>query len=263
MKTSIKIVGIVAIFAIAISIILFVYPYAKSYTVIETYDKREKLPLEGEPEIYASTGDWIDDYKRMVANNFVLLGTSDYNTGRIRSKAALALATVIGAQIVIIKPIYANTDTEVIPFLARSENRSDNSDHMSEASQKNANDTDADMAETSFVPDAISAFDYGAQFWARARLPVFGANFSNFDTGDARIAGTEDGVKIYVIIRNSPAYEGNVNINDLITHVDDNPVRGVEDFMDIIERNAGSEIILSVIRKKRKLILPIKLNDTQ
>lgn len=255
MKTGIKIVGLVAVFAVLMSIFLFVYPYARSYTEIETYDKRAKLPLKGDPSIFASSGNWVEDYRRMVASNFMLLGISDYNASQIGSRTALTLATMIGAQIVIIEPKYADADTDPLPFHPQLRRSGDDNRGGGPANNVGPAHIPA------HIPDAISTSDYGAQFWARAKLPVFGANFSNFDMADARVAGTDEGVKVYVIIRNSPAFDGNVIINDLITHVDGDPVRSVQDFMNIIERNAGNEITLSVIRKNEKLSLPIELND--
>jgi PDZ domain-containing protein len=266
MKSGIKILALLALLVFALALVIYVYPYAESYTPVESYDKREKLPLKGDPILYAGSGDWVDDYRRMIAQNFILLGTSGFESGPIGSEAALTLAKMIGAQVVLIDRRYADNNTKSIPFGARLQVSKDTSDTAVSSSNIKNNPATNNLGngeEATFIPPIIANPDYGAQFWARAKIPVFGANFLNVGKTDGDNGNTETGVKIYLIIRNSPAHHGNVRINDLITHVNGTPVINVENFMEVIAENAGNEIILSVIRVNRKMTLPVRLNKNE
>jgi len=229
----------------------FYTPYPNTEQVAE----RRIGPPPAQPAAERAGGDVEALMSTYMRRGFAPIGYSSFNSGMAESDAnAIAQAAKVGADlVVIIDPRHTETRTASIPVTTPTTTTSQTSSTATvygsggSATGYGNSTTTTYGTKTTYVPMTVNRFDYGAIYFVKTR-PIFGAYFRDLNDTERRELQTNKGAYITIVVDNSPAYDVDVLVGDVIISFGGSSVNGAAGLMDLITRNRGQEVTVSILR---------------
>jgi membrane-associated protease RseP (regulator of RpoE activity) len=101
-----------------------------------------------------------------------------------------------------------------------------------------------------------------ASFWNKLKKPPrLGIYCNDLRDTDKKKAETNKGVVVTIVIKNTPAYNNDIVIGDIILKVNGDKVIDSDNFIEKIKKIKGSEVELEIFRKDRIITKVINLID--
>jgi len=93
-----------------------------------------------------------------------------------------------------------------------------------------------------------------ATFWIKAKPFRFGAYWDNLTPELRKSIGSNKGVCIIVVVRNSPAFEADLLVGDIIRKFNDVEIVGAEHFNKTLNKCSDRTIQLEIFRQGEKMV---------
>jgi hypothetical protein len=233
-------------------------PYSQFYNDQRGGRSLGEFPItdryEEEPQIY-STSDQERDGQSLREKGYVLIGSSSFNSGAVDSQQAVRHAKKVGAALVLIQSRYTDTVT-VTSYHLRSVHGSGGYGNYSGTSAT----TLPGEPVTHQIPHSVDLYDYDATFWAKSKPHSLGVHANDLTDDMRREIGSNRGVVVKVVVRDSPAFNADIMSGDIITKINDEVISDAQGFYAIIARYAGQEVVLHTYREGREREVPLRLN---
>ena len=113
---------------------------------------------------------------------------------------------------------------------------------------------------TQMVPYTIQRYSFFATYWAKFRVVHFGAFYVNLPPAMSQQLQRNTGIVIDLIVKGSPAFFANVLVGDAVIKVNEEDVVDVPGFQNILMRNAGNQVTLTILRGKEQKQISLRLN---
>lgn len=224
---------------------------------------------EGEPRIiYSNFGDLEKDDITMAENGYWRLGNSNFNAKHIGEYGAIAQAKKVHASVVILYSQYTNTESGAVPLTLPDTQTSTTNFSGSVygsggyGSYSGTGTTTTYGSRTTYIPYNVRRYDQAATYWIKGKVSNFKLGVLIIDlTPEARRAlGSNKGMLIKAVIKNTPAFHADIINGDILRKVGEVEIYNLDSLKDAVEKYAGSETQVIVWRNGNEIKKDIKLN---
>jgi hypothetical protein len=245
-------------------------PYAQFYKDLTggkdiTQEPRIILSTS-EPELIQGTNADAD-IKKMLENSYILIGFSSFNAANVSQQSAVEQAKQVHAETVIVYNRYTHTLQGVMPITTPDTQTYSayNSGTIYGSGGGFANYSGSTYGtsygtKTTYMPYAIARYDYSASFWVKMR-PKLGIHFDDLTDELRKKIGSNKGVCIKVVVKNSPAFAADLLPDDVIRRINNIEIIDKEHLYRMLETEKGNEIELQIYRNNQTMTKRIRLQD--
>jgi S1-C subfamily serine protease len=101
--------------------------------------------------------------------------------------------------------------------------------------------------------------DYGAVYFVKQRfgLGVFIRDLNDSERQDLQ---TNRGVAIRLVVDDTPAYNADILVGDVITAIDTAPISNARAFNAALSGRGGKVVVLSLVRRGKQIEKSVQLN---
>jgi len=221
---------------------------------------------EKEPVIQQGS-DPMRDGMEMMRNGFVLIGESSFNAGSVATSNAKYHARRVGAEIVLLYNQYTDTVSGSMPLTLPDTKTSTTYGSASAygsggyANAYGSSYTTTYGTKTTYIPYNVRRYDYLATFWTRSKPLSFGAQFRDLTDEQRRQIQSNKGVSVFVVVKGTPAFQNDVLEGDIIRQVNGVDILDVRHCLEVIGKNKGKTVSLTILRNGNEIQKELKLND--
>ena len=186
----------------------------------------------------------LDAYAK---RGYIMIGSSMFKTGHPESEdSAVRQAQDVGADLVLIlNPRYAGTVTYDISITI-----------LTRAPKNSIRALD-DI--TSYAPATIALSDYGAVYFVKQRFRL-GALSRDLNDAERQELQTNQGAVVRLVVDESPAFNADLQIGDVVTAVDGVAIANAQAFNELFRERAGKQVAISIVRRGQRLEKTVQLN---
>ena len=113
--------------------------------------------------------------------------------------------------------------------------------------------------QVTYVPEDVDYYQYAATYWAKTKPSPFGVIVQSRGGDSPKPDQVHQGVVVKAVVVKSPAYVANVLAGDVLVNLAGETIVSPDQFFDIVDRNAGKAVTLSLTRNGQAMTLPIQL----
>jgi len=216
-----------------------------------------------EPKIFEGAN--IDsDSQKMMENGFVSIGYSSFNAGAVSSDKAIIHAKNIKAEVVIVYSEYTNTVSGSIPLTLPNTETSTtktSGNLWGVGSYNETSTTTTNKSKTYDIPYSVNRYNYFASFWVKIKELTFGINFRSLENDERRLIGSNKGVKITVVINNSPAFMSDIFAGDILKQIGAIEIINTESVSQALQNYKGKTVNVTIWRDGEVLSKSVNLNN--
>lgn len=206
----------------------------------------------------------IDAYMK---RGYAIIGSSFFNSGQPEPEnAAIKQARLVGADLVLIfNPQYTGSVTSSIPITTPKTSTSYTTGTATAYSPGGtvtaygSGTTTTTTTQTTYVPITTHRSDYGAVYFVKRRFGL-GADFRDLNDAERQMLQTNKGVTIRLIVDDSPAFDADLLIGDIITAIDGTSITNSERFAAILGEKRGQLITISIVRHGQHIEKKVQMN---
>lgn len=245
-------------------------PYSQFYTDftggINILEDPRFIISTNEPK-FVQGGDAEKDYIQMCENGYVCLGVSSFNAGSVNQNAAIGHAKNIHADTVIVYNRYSHTVSGSMPLIVPDTQTSTTFHsgniygtgggyaHYSGTSYSTTYGT-----RTTYIPYNVNRYDYFAAFWVKAKPMQLGVHVDDLTDELRREVGSNKGVYIRIVVKDSPAFYNDLLSGDVIRRIGEVEVIDKIHFQKLIPEAKGQKVELEIFRNGKTITKQIQLN---
>ena len=217
-------------------------PYTQFYTDytggVNVLEDARFVVGTGEPRLIR--GSTLEqDEQRMLEDGYNLIGESGFEGARVDQGLAIAQARKVHADVVIVYSQYTNTRSGSIPTTTPDKQTTYGS-------------------TTTYIPYSVDGYDYLATYWIKANLRL-GLHGRGLTYEERKSLGTNKGLYVYVVVKNSPAWEADLMPGDVIRKF--NGVEVIDDghFASLLDAIDNPAVQLETSRQGQTILKEVTL----
>lgn len=210
-------------------------------------------PLE--PGTNASIVNWNandpDQLRTWIKIGYVDIGRSNFTAPLQRKSDLIRFATSVDASHALYSKTYLGTHRGVIPITTYRPTTTYTTGTVQGdfGSATYSGTTHGREASTTMVPYAIDRYEHRVIYLARiAVTPATGVHAMDLTPAETVKYQRNTGVRVHCVLDDSPAFEANILMDDLIIAANGEEIRDVTAWVDFVERHRGEEIIVDILR---------------
>ncbi len=225
--------------------------------VKDTFETSEKVNTK----LYVSNfANLENDERELMSDNYVKLGVSSFFSPEVSIAQALSFGNNLYADIVMVYTRHKDTVNMTTPIVTPTFTSVNTSYYNNYGGWGQANST-INGTRTTYVSNAIDRFEYFATYWKlNPKKPRVGVFLQDLTDDIRQQIGTNKGVIVAVVNKNSLAFKNDIIVGDIITTINGNEVYDTNSYktlMDAIPDNSDVEYIIirngKTIKKKFKI----------
>jgi len=217
----------------------------------------------------------------MQEDGYSLLGVSSFNAGSVSRPQLIEQAKRVKAAVAIFYSRYTNTITGSIPLtLPNTTTVTTNSSgtgfnsgsiygvggpmsYSGMGSYFGSSTSTVNGTTTTYYPYAKNRYDYLATFWIKLKKPVFGAFMNDLSPDLREMIGSNKGVIITIVTKDSPAFIADLLKDDVIKKIDNVEVINIGTMRGLLPKLAGQTVSVELLRKGKSITKQVKLNTPE
>lgn len=217
-------------------------PFSKHY-----YDKTGGADIttvpwavitDGEPKLLRGNKR-ENDTQKMLEDGYAQVGYSSFNAGNVNENGAIAQAKKVHASVVIIYSAYTNTESGALPLTLPN---------------------GAYGTTTTYHPYHVRRSDYFATYWIKLKQAIFGVHLEDLTTELRREIGSNKGMLIRAVIKDSPAFQADIFRGDVLRRIGEIEIYNDEKFSEALTRYEGQTVITIIYRNGDPMVKIMPLN---
>lgn len=205
----------------------------------------------------------VDAYSK---RGYSMIGSSTFNSGKKESEdVAIQQGRDVGADLVLIlNPQYTGSVTTSIPITTPTTSVAHTSGTATAygagapVTAYGNSTTTTHGTETNYIPMTINRLNYGAAFFVKLRF-AFGAFTRDLTDVERQDLQSNKGAVIRLIVDNSPAFDADILVGDIVTAIDGISVSNAMGFGTMLQGREGRKVVVSLIRRGQRLEKTIQL----
>jgi membrane-associated protease RseP (regulator of RpoE activity) len=198
---------------------------------------------------------------------YTMIGSSMFNAGgAVSESGAIAQAKTVGADLVLIlDPRYTGSVTSSVPITVPTSTTSYSTGTATAfgpggpVTAYGSGTTTTYGTSTSYVPVTVNRSDYGAVYFVKARIRL-GAYWRDLNDAERRELQSNKGVVIRSIVDDSPAFQADILVGDIVISIDGIEVSGARSVNDLLRDRSGKMIELVILRGGQRINKQVQLN---
>jgi len=204
----------------------------------------------------------LNEYSRQ---GYVPIGHSVFNAASgAYQRGAVQQGIRVGADVVVLaRPEYTNTKNGMVPVVTRTigtayTHGSDTIVDGSVTSTDVGTAVAVESAQTKNVAQSIDRYRYGAIYMVKRKYS-FGAWYAPLNNDDRSLIGSNKGVKVTMVVNDTPAFDADVLVGDFILSLNGEPITGYDSMNGGIDANLGKDITLEILRREQRITKTVHL----
>jgi len=245
-------------------------PYHAFYEELPGADQvlaRREAPAPKSPGIDRLSTVTPEEIVGIQRAGYAVIGHSSFNSGgNVSEQAAVAQAVAVGAdRVVIVSPRYTETRTANIPITLPTSQTSYTTGSATAygsggpVTAYGSSTTTTYGTRTTMIPISVDRRDYEAAYLVKQKF-VLGAYFAPLSDEDRARLGTNKGVRISLIVDNSPAFDSDLLVGDILLAINGTAISGGEALLDRLNESSGTNAELSIVRGDKSISKRVQLN---
>lgn len=206
-------------------------PYTRTYTPRELHGVKLS-PSSATPKIYKGVAE-TEDYQRMLREGYEMLGYSRFEAGDILPSKALAQASQVKAEAVVVYTQRLASPTAAMKMQQIREQAR----HPENAAQ------------------SAEIYSYFATYWAKLLPPVLGVHVMKPRNDDAN-----PGLTVLAVIAGSPAEKAGIVVGDILIALAAQRLKSPEQLQQVTQQHAGQPIEVTFRRVNLEKMVSVNLN---
>lgn len=206
----------------------------------------------------------LDAYAK---RGYLMIGHSMFNSGQKQpEESAVRQGQEVGADLVLIlNPKYTGSITSSIPITTPTTNTSYSTGSATAYGSRGpvtvygSGTTTTYGTTTEYIPITVHRMDYGAVYFVKQRVGL-GVVIRDLNDSERQELQTNRGTAVRLIIDDSPAFNADILVGDIITAVDNIPITNSRAFTDAVRGRAGMVVKISLMRRGQKIEKSVQLN---
>lgn len=217
----------------------------------------------GEPKLFRG-GDREVDYQRMLENGYNLVGFSSFNGADVSISGALTQAKAVHAEIALIYTKYTRTESGVLPLTLPDMQTSTTTLSGSSLgttgyrTYSGIANTTTYGTRTTYIPYSTDRYDYFASYWIKMKPPVLGVHVRELTSELRQQIGSNKGVYVLAVVRNSPAWNADILKNDIIIRMSASDIVDSTTFTKAVRDGVGKMVSIEIIRDRKPLVKEVQ-----
>jgi PDZ domain len=223
------------------------------------------MPAGSNPDI-ASTTDMKKDAHTLLEQGYVMVGHAKFELPIQNESSAVDQAKKVGAWLVVVDHEFAETVTEQVPQVTIQPDQTvvnvkDFTDRRGEDRSVTETTTVPGQTDVNWVPEDVDYYNYNATFWARTAPTPLGLLVRGPRANAAKpVTLSPNGLLVQVVVMKSPADLANVQEGDYLKSINGENLLSVDQYYDAIDRAAGQQAVLGLVRGGQPLSITVTLN---
>ncbi len=227
----------------------------------------------GEPTAFKGTDPETDNMK-LVENGYVLLGYSSFTGPQRNESQAIEKAKELKASVVVIYSKYLDTKSGIQPIVLPDIKTSTSSAQSTalgsavgtggyasgSATAYGTGTTTTYGIKTLYKTYSIDRFEQGATYWVKRKGLVLGALAIDLPSDLRQKIGSNKGVVVMVVAKDSPAFSADILKGDIIRKINNTEIIDQKNFIQTLAFNANKKVTIRIIRDGKEIVKEIKLN---
>lgn len=242
-------------------------PYSTFYNGTDNARQLRAYVPSSEQIRILQSNDVDRDTKQLMVKGYVPIGQSLFNSGdqQINENQVYEQAVKIGAQIVITASKYTNTVSGSAPVTVPKVTQTYSSGTATAYGSAGtinaygAANTTTYGSNTIYVPYSIRRSDFIAVYFVKTKS-VIGAYVEPLDDAAKKRLQSNAGVRVTIVIEDSPAFDANIIPGDILLTIDGQPIKSVENYQEYLQKLSGAPVQLTLYRDGK--IIKKKLTPT-
>lgn len=197
---------------------------------------------------------------------YIMIGNSIFNSGRNEPEAsAIKQGKAVGADIVLVlNPQYTGSVTSIVPVTTPTTstsytNGSANTYGYGGSATTYINATTTTYGSTTtYVPVTVDRHDYGAVYFVKTRFHL-GLITRDLNDTERQSIQTNKGAIVLVVVDNTPAFQADILVGDVVLTIDGVPVPNAEGISQIVRDRKGKKVDITVLRKDKQISKTVQL----
>lgn len=206
-------------------------PYSRTYSARNLHGVKLNTS-DAAPKIFKGVAE-NEDYQRMLRDGYEMLGYSRFEAGDVPPSQALAQASSIHAEAVVVYTKLLASPTAAMKM----QQIRDQAKHSDRAS------------------DSSEIYSYFATYWAKLLPPVLGVHVMKPRDGDP-----EPGLTVLAVIADSPAEKAGVVVGDVLVALDKAQLKSPQQLQEVTQQYAGQDVEISLRRVNLEKTVSVHLN---
>ncbi|OGR07630.1 MAG: hypothetical protein A2511_16995 [Deltaproteobacteria bacterium RIFOXYD12_FULL_50_9] len=199
--------------------------------------------------------------KQLAENGYLLVGDTMFND---RKHYSVAVAKIhcgkIGAERALFNSQLVSSSQVIIPYSTPQVSYANTTYQGQLGNYIGSSTTSFTQYVQREIRYNVNTYRKWASYWVKAKPPTLGVYYDNMPDKSKYEAETNSGAYVYLVINDSPAFNSNIIIGDVITEVDEEKVIKPEDLTRVLQQKAGQDVVFSIIRKGKPIRIALKLN---
>ena len=221
------------------------------------------LGPDEEPEVF-STDNFDRDISIFLARHYEVVGSSSFNGPYEDTKNAIRQAKKVGATVVLISAQYTNTLTQTAPLIVPSSQATYHSGTVYSGSSVGGYSGTSTSYAASTVPITTQhqRYDQNAVYLVKFTGKIrFGFAMLELTPEQRSALGRNSGVFLSVVYEETPAFDANVLVGDVLVAIDGQPVKNVDHAMQLLENipQGTPTTTITVVRGDVENVIVLKL----
>ena len=245
-------------------------PYSTFYKPIpeSPFAFAHRLPPSKPISVSSGSGNAVNDFNTMNENGYSLIGVSSFVGPINNGTGALEQAKKVGAEIVIINQKYRNTNTGAMPIVtpttATSFNNGSVTAYGAGGGMVNGfyNGTSTTYgSETTYIPYSIERYEHTALFFVPLTRQGLGITFKDIPTELKSSIGTNKGVFVVAVRKESPAFNADILAGDVVTKVNGKSVYDIGKFHEVVSELKNGAANITLLRHGKQITKKVSYSD--
>jgi hypothetical protein len=236
-------------------------------------DIPDLIPYDSWPRVF-TTNNEVRDEVSLLENGYTPIGYASFNAASVNASDAARQGKLVGAAVVLLYSRYRNTETGALPYTTKEPDMiaTQSSQGTIQGSVNGvpsfsgrysgtATTRIAGSYHTDWIPYSVDRYDYLATFWVKTRPQMLGVRTADLTDDLRRQIGTNRGVVIVAVVKESPAFNANMMRGDVITKVDGHVISDAQTFRPTLSPYAGQEVVFETYRDGVRREVSVRLNS--
>jgi membrane-associated protease RseP (regulator of RpoE activity) len=235
-------------------------PYTQYYAKSQA-NEAGLIPSTGEPHLFRGTTVAADN-EAMEEDGYTRIGQSAFNTSGATIEDGLAQAKAVGAAAIVVYIKYTGTISGMTPLILPSSQTSTTTLNglVGTTSVYGTARTTTSGTTTTYIPYSEDRWDYVATYWKKTKPGVLGVAFRQMTADERREAGSNRGVMVAAVRKDSPAFLADFFKGDVIVRVGEVEAEP-ESFKETLAQYAGQQVNIVLIRDGKQLVKKVQLRE--
>jgi membrane-associated protease RseP (regulator of RpoE activity) len=198
---------------------------------------------------------------------YVMVGSSMFNSGKAVSEdEAVSQGKAVGADLVLIfNPKYTGSITSSVPLTTPTSTTTYSTGSATaygaggSVTAYGSGSSTTYGSQTTYVPMTVHRSDYGAVFFIK-RSFILGVFVRDLNDSERQELQTNKGVFVRLVADNTPAFNADILVGDVVTAFDGVSVSNSTSFSELQRERRGKQVSVSLLRRGQRVDKQIQLN---